>query len=85
MVKIKYRGPKLNEPKMLEVKEVVQQLKKDVKGLKCSSHHNKRESVIHLRYIKEVGSLEKYVNSCCYEFENILKNRLPEEQPAEMI
>ena len=75
----------MNEPEMLEVKEVVQQLKKDVKGLKCSLPHCKKESVIHLRYIKEVGILEKYVNSCCYEFENILKNRLPEDQPAGMV
>ena len=81
MVKIKYRGPKLSEPEMMEMKEIVQKLKKDVKGLKCSSHHKKRESVIHLRYIKETGTLEKYVNACCYEFENILKDRLPEHQP----
>ena len=85
MVKIKYRGPKLNEPEMQEVKEFVQQLKKDIKGLKCSSHHRKRESVIHLRYIKEVDRMETYVNACCYEFETILKDRLPEEQPAEML
>ena len=81
MVKIKYRGPKLFEPEMKEMKEMVQNLKKDVKGLKCAAHHRENESVIHLRYVKETGDLEKYVNACCYEFENILKERLPENQP----
>lgn len=80
MVKIKYRGPKLFEPEMLDVKEVVNSLRKDIKGLKCSSHHRDRESVIHLRYIKETNELEKHVNACCYEFENLLKDRLPEIQ-----
>lgn len=80
MVKIKYRGPKLNEPDMQEMKEIVQKLRKDIKGLKCSAHHRAGESVIHLRYIKETDTLEKYVSGCCYEFENLLKDRLPDYQ-----
>jgi hypothetical protein len=78
MVKIKYRGPKLFEPEMKEIKDIVAALKKDVKGLRCSSHHSDRYNIIHLRYIKETGELEKHVNACCYEFQNILKERLPE-------
>lgn len=78
MVKVKYRGPKLLEPDMKELKEIVHELKKEVKGLKCAAHHRDNDSVIHLRFIRETGQLEKHVNACCYEFENILKERLPE-------
>lgn len=80
MVKVKYRGPKLVEPQMREMKDLVNDLKKDVKGLRCAAHNHERESIIHLRYIKETGDLERYVSACCYEFENILKERLPEYQ-----
>lgn len=78
MVKIKYKGPKLISPEMKEIKELISSLKKDLKGIKCPAHYNHGDSIIHLRYIKEINELEKHVNACCYEFENILKERLPE-------
>jgi hypothetical protein len=79
MVKIKYRGPKLTEEDMGVVKEYVKLLKKDVKGLKCPLHSD--DSILHLRYIKETGDMEKHVNACCYEFENIIKESIPDNQP----
>lgn len=78
MVKVKYRGPKLFEPEMKDLKETIHDLKREMKGLKCAVHHRDSESVIHLRFVKETGELEKHVNACCYEFENVLKDRLAE-------
>jgi len=79
MIKIKYRGVKLHEEGMDEIRDYVKDLKKEVKGLKCPIHGH--DSVIHLRYIKETGEMEKHVNACCYEFENIVKESMNDKQP----
>lgn len=77
MIKIRYRGADLTDPDMEEVKKEIKIIKKRFKKLQCIHHIN--PTTIHLRYVRQYPVLEKYVNACCYEFENYLKLKLQEE------
>lgn len=78
MIKVKYRGQSLSDPEVSNIKEEVNQIKKNIKGLTCSKHMS-ADSLIHLRYTRQNQSMEKYIHACCYDFENVIKDKL---QPA---
>ncbi len=76
MIKVKYRGLSLANPEVSHIKEEITEIKKKIKGIKCSEHST--DSMIHLRFTKEDQNLDKYVSACCYNFENVIKNKIQE-------